>query len=121
MNDILPTRQDIEKLVAFLPMLYADGFKPVKKWDDFPVYDDLVTEFFDVLSRDVWTDSNYDIERSLQMVSSEEFIKTADIHQIKSMFTYCNRGERFSDGHWGEMIEKFYVRSLLQRLSELSA
>jgi hypothetical protein len=37
------------------------------------------------------------------------------------MLTYCVRGERFSDGHWGAMIEAGYVRRLLERLAELRA
>jgi hypothetical protein len=35
------------------------------------------------------------------------------------MLTFCVRGERFSDGHWEEMIEKGYIRRILERLNEI--
>jgi hypothetical protein len=35
------------------------------------------------------------------------------------MLTFCVRGERFSDGHCGEMIEKGYIRRLLERLNKI--
>jgi hypothetical protein len=37
------------------------------------------------------------------------------------MLTYCVWGERFSDGHWGTMIEKGYIRRLLERLDEIKS
>ena len=39
--------------------------------------------------------------------------------QIKTMLTYCVRGERFGDGHWAAMIEGGHVRRLLERLTEM--
>jgi hypothetical protein len=46
-------------------------------------------------------------------------LKAADLSQIKTMLTYCVRGERFSEGFWGEMIERGYILRLLERLDEL--
>jgi len=40
-------------------------------------------------------------------------LKAAALSQIKTMLTYCVRGERFSEGFWGEMIERGYIRQLL--------
>jgi hypothetical protein len=37
------------------------------------------------------------------------------------MLTFCVRGERFSDGHWAAMIEKGYIRRVLERLNEIKA
>ena len=37
------------------------------------------------------------------------------------MLAFCVRGERFSDGHWGEMIEKSYIRNLLERLEQIKS
>ena len=37
------------------------------------------------------------------------------------MLTFCVRGERFSDGHWAEMIEKGYIRQLLEQLNVIKA
>jgi hypothetical protein len=31
------------------------------------------------------------------------------------------RGERFSDGHWAQMIEEDYIRRLFERLNEIKS
>jgi hypothetical protein len=131
-NPHIPTLQEIEELTAFLPGLYAPGFSPVLKWErsgksedstlslPYPDYHPLVEEFFRAVSS-AWLDYEYNPEQAYQMLKDEHLIKTATLPQIKSMLTFCVRGERFSDGHWGEMIEKGYIRRLLERLSEIKA
>ena len=54
------------------------------------------------------------------MLEDEELVRAADLSQIRTMLTYCVRGERFGDGHWGAMIEQGHVRRLLERLKEIS-
>ena len=131
-NDHLPTLQEIEALTAFLPRLYADGFSPVKKWNGgkqkdgsftlpYPDYDPLVEEFYWAVSAGGWLDTAYDPGQASQMLQDENLVKTASLSQIKTMLTFCVRGERFSDGHWAEMIEKGYIRRLLERLNEIKA
>ena len=127
----LPTLQDIERLTAYLPRLYAEGFSPVIRWEGgeklkdgsftlpYPKYDPLVEEFF--LLGGAWLDYEYNPEQAYQMLKDEEAVKAASLTQIKSMLTFCARGERFSDGHWGEMIEKGYIRRILERLDEIKS
>jgi hypothetical protein len=55
------------------------------------------------------------------MLKDEDLIKSAFLSQIKTMLTFCVRDERFSDGHWGEMIEQGYIRRLLERLIEIKS
>ena len=129
-NNELPTRKDIEELTAYLPRLYAEGFTPVLHWNEsekrkdgsfsmpYPDYHPLVHEFFR-LGGGPWIDYEYNPEKAYQMLKDEQAIKTASLSQIKSMLTYCVRGERFSDGHWEEMIEKGYIRRILERLNEI--
>jgi hypothetical protein len=111
--------------------LYAAGFSPVLSWEGgkktdgtysltYPNYHPLVEEFFRVVSG-AWLDYEYNPELAYQMLKDESLIKRASLAQIKTMLTFCVRGERFSDGHWGEMIEKGYIRRLLERLVELAA
>lgn len=130
-NTSLPTRQDIGQLTAFLPRLYAEGFSPVICWEGgkqedgsftlpYPKYDPLVEEFFQRIQGN-WIDYEYNPEQAYAMLKNEELVKTASLHQVKSMLTFCKRGERFSDGHWAEMIEKGYIRQLLERLNELKS
>lgn len=126
----LPTREEILQLVAYLPKLYADGFEPVLRWDGgkqspdgpyylpWPVYDPLVEEFFRF--QPCWIDYQYDPEVAWQMLRDDALVRSASLEQIKSMLTFCVRGERFSDGHWGTMITNGSIRRLLERLRELA-
>ena len=76
-------------------------------------------EFFRVVSSEGWLDYEYDPEQAYQMLKDENLIKKASLSQIKTMLTFCVRGERFSDGHWGQMIEEGYIRRLLERLDQI--
>ena len=128
----LPTTQEIEELTSFLPRLYAEGFSSIDSWSggeklkdgsftlSYPNYSPLVEEFFRVVSSS-WLDYEYNPEQAWQMLRDENLVKTASLSQIKTMLTFCVRGERFSDGHWGEMIEKGYIRRLLERLNEIKS
>jgi len=127
----LPTAQEIEALVAYLPRLYAPGFVPVKQWHGgergpdgaiqmpWPEYDPLVEEFTRAAAAECWRDYGYHPEEAHRMFADEDFLKTAALPQVKTMLTYFVRGERFSDGHWGAMIESGQIRRLLERLAEL--
>jgi hypothetical protein len=129
----LPTVEEIDALTAFLPRLHAEGFSPVISWDGgekrkdgsftvpYPNYNPVVEEFFRTVSSEGWLDYEYNPEQAYQMLKDENLIKTASLPQIRTMLTFCVRGERFSDGHWGEMIEKGYIRRLLERLNEIKS
>lgn len=126
----LPTLEEIESLISYLPRLYAEGFTPVDSWSGvklkdgsmtlpYPNYHPLVHEFFGHVASDGWLDYEYNPEQAYQMLRDENTVKAASLKQIQTMLTFCIRGERFSDGHWGEMIEKGYIRQLLERLNEI--
>lgn len=129
-NDPLPTAEEIDRLTAFLPKLYAEGFSPILEWEggeklkdgsytlSYPRYSPLVEEFFAAVQGN-WIDFAYDPEKAYEMLQDERAVRSATLPQIKSMLTFCVRGERFSDGHWGAMIEKGYIRRLLERLIEI--
>ena len=126
----LPTLDDIDELVAFLPKLYADGFEAQKEMriEDGPdgsvsfphaVYDPLVWEFMETASKDCWCDYDYSPASSGEPLDDPSYVASASIEKIKSMLTWCIRGERFCGGHVGTMIETGKVRILLERLTEL--
>jgi hypothetical protein len=133
MKTRLPTSQEIEELVAFLPRLYAEGFKPVKEWRGgtkekdgsitmpWPEYNRVVEDFFRIAASEWWRDYNYLSVEAGRMLENQEVVKIASLSQIKSMLTYCVRGERFCYGHWVAMIEHGYIRRLLERLAELGS
>jgi hypothetical protein len=128
----LPTLQDIEELTAYLPRLYEEGFSPIIEWEGgeklkdgsitlpYPKYEPLVEEFFRTVARS-WLDYEYNPEQAYKMLKDEQAVKTASLTEIKSMLTFCVRGERFSDGHWADMIEKGYIRRILERLNEIKS
>ena len=131
-NSRQPSLQEIEALTAFLPKLYAEGFSPVINWEGgkqkdgtyqlpYPHYHSLVQEFFHAVAGEVWIDYEYNPEQAYQMIKDENLIRTASLPQIKTMLTFCLRGERFSDGHWAQMIEDGYIRRLLERLNEIKS
>jgi uncharacterized protein DUF6508 len=116
-----------------LPRLYAEGFSPIKSWSGgekqkdgsisfpYPNYNPVVEEFFGLLSSDDWLDHEYNPEWAHQMLKDQNGIKTSSLSQIKTMLTFCVRGERFSDGHWAQMIEQGHIRRLLERLNEIKS
>ena len=84
-----------------------------------PAYHPLGMEFFRLLGADDWLDISYNPTTAGQMLVLAGFVEQASLEQIKTMLTYCVRGEGFSDGHWEEMIEKGHIRGLLTRPKEL--
>lgn len=132
-KDRPPTLQEIEELTAFLPRLYLEGFSlfvsegSVERRKDgsftvvFPEYNSVVEEFFQLAASECWDDHKYSPEKTGLMLRDENLIKAASLSQIKTMLTFCVRGERFSDGHWGTMIEEGYIRRLLERLNEIKS
>jgi hypothetical protein len=127
-----PTAQEIEALTTYLPRLYADGFSAIERWSGgekqkdgsftvpYPDTNPLVQEFFRAVSNGGWLDPAYNPEQAYQMLKDEKLVKTASLEQIRSMLTFCVRGERFSDRHWADMIEKGYIR-LLERLDAIKS
>ena len=85
----------------------------------YPIYEPVVEEFYRLASAGCWMDYGYDPKTAGEMLRDEGSIKTASLEQIKTMLTFCVRGERFSDGHRGAMIEQGYIRRLLERLIEI--
>ncbi len=126
-----PTPHEIAKLLSFLPKVTAHGFEPITRWHvatsgdgetlnlPWPEYDALVEELFRAASTECWCDYDYRPDVAGHMLADPEVVKTADLAQLKTMLTYCVRGERFCDGHWGAMIEQGHIERLLRRLAEL--
>lgn len=129
----LPAVEEIKALTAFLPLLYAEAFLPVLSWEgggnrkdgtyslSYPTYHPLVEQFFRLAASKCWLDCEYNPEQAYRMLRDENVFKNASLAEIKSMLTFCVRGERFSDGHWAEMIEKDYIRRLLERLNVIKS
>jgi len=126
-----PTVADFDKLLGYLPLLYADGLKPIHRWGGgsktdggvfampCPVYEEIVVQFFEAVAGECWTDYEYISKRIGKVIRDPQRVARATLEEIKTMLTWCVRGERFCDGHWGNVIEEGYVRNVLLRLREL--
>jgi hypothetical protein len=117
--------------MAFLPPLTAEGFSPIREWRGhekladgaitmrWPKYEQAVSEFFRAAGQDCWMDFDYVPAEAGRMLEDPDFVRRASLDELKTMLTYCVRGERFCDGHWGAMVEQGHVRRLLERLKGL--
>lgn len=126
-----PTPRDVKELLDFLPALCAEGFQPVNRWHGgvneegvitmpYPEYEQVVGRFFRAASKKWWMDKRNQPETAAAMLMDERALLDAVINDIRSMLTYCVRGERFCDGHWAAMIEGGHVCRLLRRLASVS-
>jgi hypothetical protein len=119
-----PSPAEIEELIAYLPILYRPGFVAVQAWKEngllpYPKYAPEVDEFFRLASKDCWDDLSYEPVAAGRMLDNVEEVRSASIAAIRTMLTYCVRGERFCDGHWGAMIESGKIRAILERLGAI--
>ena len=133
MSSPLPNSDEIAQLAAFLPRLYAPRFEPVDRWlggtrDEhgvwtlpYPEYNPVVVEFFTAAGAACWSDYRYRPETAAAMLQTPGVVESASLTQLKTMLTYCTRGERFADGHWAEMIEQGHIRRILVRLQAFRA
>lgn len=132
MKSPTPTASDFNELLGYLPVLYASGFSPVRRWrggdskndGSIPAlpwaeYEDSVTQFFGAAAGTCWSDHDYASKHIGKVINDPSRVASATLEEIKSMLTWCVRGERFCDGHWGTVIERGYIRNILQRLQAL--
>lgn len=133
MNGEPLTRTHVDALLRFLPLLSEPSKELEPKWQalgsapdkdgsvpfPYPVYPPIVTEFFELAGQPFWTDNDYKPEIAAEMVRSDKDIASASLSQVKTMLTFCVRGERFCDGHWGGLIREGRITTILHRLDEL--
>jgi hypothetical protein len=131
MNDDPLTGARIDDLLGFLPLFEVPGRCFVKAWAGaeetpdgaitvpFPEYCDDVLEFFWRAGQPCWSDFDYDPRNAHAMLSDDAFIAACTLEEIKTMLTYCVRGERFVDGHWERMLMNGRIVAILRRLVDL--
>ncbi len=121
----IPTRADAERLIAWLPVLYASDFRidlpreerssPEGWW---PEYTPEVEAFYAELARVEWVDYCYNPPVVGELLTPER-IAIATLPELRSMLTYCMRMERFWEGLWRVAIEDGIIRCLLERMTVL--
>ncbi len=123
-------REQMDELLRFLPLFDIPGKQFVERWNGgrqqdgtiimpSPVYLPEVEDFFRLAAHPPWCDRDYDPDSAGAMLDDDAAVSGADLDQIRSMLTYCERGERFCDGHWGAMLSSGRVVKLLRRLELL--
>ncbi len=78
----------------------------------------MVEKYFRAVEKECWCDYNYYLEDARKMIRDADLVKSSSLDQVKTILTYCVRGERFCDGHNGEMIDSGRIRAVLERLAE---
>jgi len=125
------TRERIDELLCFLPRFEAPG----RAWIEgvgggqetadgamtmfYPVYCEDVLAFYRLAGQPWWADYGYEPRAAAQMLADEARIARATLDEIKTMLTYCVRGERFADGHWAAMLKSGRIVAILRRLKAL--
>ena len=130
MSRVLPTISDIDDLLAFLPLFRQPGRAFIERWVGgpsakgdlvfpYPAYPADVLEFFRLAGQPCWSDYGYNPRNARATVEDDAAMAKASLQDIRTMLTYCVRGERFGDGHWAAMLESGRVVAILERLQEL--
>lgn len=125
------TVEKMDALLSFLPLFEAPGQTFVLRWAGgeetesgdltipYPVYREEVLQFFRRAGQPCWSDYDYEPRAAGRMVEDPAFIARASLEEIKTMLTFCVRGERFTDGHWERMLASGKITAILRRLAEL--
>ena len=118
MDSKILKREDIEELVSFLPILYADKAElftieaDEESISKFYLYNDDVNRFIGSSSKACWVVSEY----SDELINNDD-IENASLEDIKGLLTFCIRGESFSSGHIAHMIKEKIIQRILNRLN----
>ena len=130
---IKPSKKDIEELIDYLPILYAEEFNvgkllyPPKTKSNiitgFPYYNynGKVNDFFHLASKECWRDDNYLSKNVNSMIADKEILNNVSLTDIQSILTFLVRGERFCDGVWYGAIKNETIKKVLTRLTELNS
>jgi len=117
------TSKDIHELVDFLPRLRSlnGHYLEVEDPPSRPQlkYHPVVEDFFYCVAKPCWTDpqcSPLEVEEAL---SHPGFVETADLGQLRSLLTWCVRGELVRDGHWNHILSNGTLFSILERLQSV--
>lgn len=126
---ITPTK--IDELVRFLPAFELPGREFIMRWEGgdtqadgsvtipYPVYTADVNLFFHYVSQPCWCDFDYASKRVDALLENDEYIANASLGEIRTLLTFCARGERFCDGFWGGVLKRGRVQAVLRRLQDL--
>ena len=129
----LPSRDEAERLVEFLPGFMEPNRSFVKNWKGdidttagphqmpYPVYANDVIQFFNLIASSEWAARDYLNDRTNELVADPNSLVSSSVEEVCDVLTHCWRGERFCDGHHQSMLEAGVVQAALRRLQQLAA
>ena len=125
MKKNIPSKKSIKELSDFLTLLYRNEIEISKtepKGDlisgGLYTYHPSVIKFFEIASQEHWKDYKYIDNFSEEMIEPGK-IEEASIDQLKTILTWCDRGERFVEGQWEDVIKNEIIKRVLLRLKEI--
>jgi hypothetical protein len=125
------TQARADELLQFLYRFQVPGRTYIKTWAGgdltdsgaitmpYPVYEEDVLAFFRLAGQPWWSDFEYDPRQARKMLDDDGVIEGCSLDHLRTMLTYCVRGERFCDGFWQSVLESGRVVALLRRLAVL--
>ncbi|NLG50548.1 MAG: hypothetical protein GX552_10605 [Chloroflexi bacterium] len=126
MNNEPITPEKMDALLRFLPLFDVPEREYVReRADGYPVYHDDVRAFFGLLaSESCWMDYDYRPSEAAHLLADDAFVARARLDDLRTMLTYCLRGERFGDGFWETILRPTEGRpsrvvALLRRLKAI--
>ncbi len=102
-------KEDLKNCIAFFEN------DPKIEYNPYPCYPAEVFKALDFLESDYDYLSHHDA-----IVASGKAIEEFSLDELKTMFTFINRGERFCDGHIASFVENGDLLRLLKRLQEIT-
>jgi hypothetical protein len=119
-----PAPERLDELLRFLPLFDQPGrvfvdTSAAAATSSLPVYAPDVLEFFRLAGRGCWDDPDYVPSTAARMLLDDTLVQSATIDEIRTMLTFCVRGERFCDGHWEGVLRSGRIVALLKRLQTL--
>jgi len=129
----LPSREEVKRLVEFLPGFTEPNRGFVKGWSGgvdratganlwrSPLYNEDVVRFFDLIASSEWAVRDYLSDRTSELVADPDQLTSGTIDEVCDVLTHCWRGERFCDGYHQSTLEAGVVQAAVQRLEQLDS
>jgi len=76
--------------------------------------------FFDLLARPPWCDAGYDPADAAAFLDDARRLEDATLAQLRSVLTWCLRGERFDQGHHAALLAGGHLQRVMDRLSRIA-
>ena len=76
--------------------------------------------FFDLLAQPEWSDPSYDPATAAAIIADARQVEDASLAQLRSLLTWCQRGERFNEGHHAALLADGRLQRVMQRLAGIA-